>query len=357
MKDTQIALSNTQADPVLQDFAARINTAHAACEGAFKAGLLQAREAGELLLQAKELVAHGAWLPWLEANCTVSERTAQGYMRVARRWVELEAKAPRAADLSVREAIALLSAPRSEPTPGNQVPMALAYYYETGLVCSDAVHELLTIADDFGPEVRTDLPLGELDPPATEADLSDFLNEIRPLESPGLWPVLPLGSGATVVLAATRVLFEDARQREAKLPQWEVIAFWFASVMVLWAHYGEPFAQRLAGILARHVGIWRESFRTALAWMTLSRTGTTPPAEVRSAYDREREAIWWGMYADLRHAGVWEAVQVLERNPEVFPALAAAQLQGLLSMDKQGSYVMPSVMQARWWQFEDDDSE
>jgi hypothetical protein len=270
-------------------------------------------------------------------------------MRIARRWVELEAKAQRVADLSYREAISLLSAPRSEPTPGNQLPTALAYYYETGLVCSDAIHELLTLAEDYGPEVRTDLALGELDPPATEDDLWEFINEIRPLESPTLWPVMPLSNGAADVLAAVRVLYEDARRRKEPVPQWELTAFWYASVMVLWAHHSERFAQRLAGILTRHVGVWRESFRTALAWMTLSETGTTPPAEASSDYERHRAGLWWGFHADLRHAGVWEAVQVLERNPDRFPVLADAQFQGLLTMSKQPQYTAPSIMQERWW--------
>jgi hypothetical protein len=51
-------------------------------------------------------------LPWLAAHCTVSERTAQAYMRLARMWAELAAANPqRAADLSLREALMLLSSP------------------------------------------------------------------------------------------------------------------------------------------------------------------------------------------------------------------------------------------------------
>ena len=40
-------------------------------------------EAGALLLEAKEQLKHGQWLPWLKDHCTISERTAQLYMRTA----------------------------------------------------------------------------------------------------------------------------------------------------------------------------------------------------------------------------------------------------------------------------------
>jgi hypothetical protein len=37
-----------------------------------------------LLLEAKANVADGEWLPWLAANCEMSARTAQAYLRLAR---------------------------------------------------------------------------------------------------------------------------------------------------------------------------------------------------------------------------------------------------------------------------------
>lgn len=67
-------------------------------------------EAGERLIQAKAMLPHGQWLPWLEANCEVSERSAQAYMRVARELPKLEgSKAQRVADLPLREAVRLLA--------------------------------------------------------------------------------------------------------------------------------------------------------------------------------------------------------------------------------------------------------
>src|SRR5262249_47087856 len=45
---------------------------------------LRAIEAGELLLVAKDRIPHGEFLGWLEANCGVSERCAQNYMKCAK---------------------------------------------------------------------------------------------------------------------------------------------------------------------------------------------------------------------------------------------------------------------------------
>jgi hypothetical protein len=69
----------------LPQLAQRINAEHEAAGASFKAGLLHARAAGELLLDAKAQVPHGEWLPWLAANAHFSEVTAQRYMRVAAR--------------------------------------------------------------------------------------------------------------------------------------------------------------------------------------------------------------------------------------------------------------------------------
>ena len=67
--------------------------------------------AGELLSEAKAKLGHGDWLPWLEANCEVSVRTAQAYMRVGREWPQL-ADTQRVALLPMRAALEMLAEPR-----------------------------------------------------------------------------------------------------------------------------------------------------------------------------------------------------------------------------------------------------
>jgi hypothetical protein len=40
------------------------------------------------LIEAKTLVDHGQWLPWLRENCALAERTAQLYMKIAKSGLE-----------------------------------------------------------------------------------------------------------------------------------------------------------------------------------------------------------------------------------------------------------------------------
>jgi hypothetical protein len=95
--------------PVL---ASSINEHLAAAEAATRRGLEHAIAAGTLLIEAKELVDHGEWLPWLQANCRIGERQARTYMRLARNRHRL--KSAVAADLTIAAAEALVGRPKPE---------------------------------------------------------------------------------------------------------------------------------------------------------------------------------------------------------------------------------------------------
>jgi hypothetical protein len=102
---TALAASNS-----LTDLAARIKVEHAAAAEKLSEALRHAMAAGDLLIEAKGLVKHGQWLPWLKDHVDISERTAQLYMRVAKNRAEIEAqKRNDVADLSLGEAMALLA--------------------------------------------------------------------------------------------------------------------------------------------------------------------------------------------------------------------------------------------------------
>jgi Protein of unknown function (DUF3102) len=88
----------------LPDLATRISHEHNAAVGTLKRGLQHALTAGHLLLEAKQYVSHGQWLPWLNEHCRVSERTAQVYMRLARRLP----KNARPADLTITQALEMV---------------------------------------------------------------------------------------------------------------------------------------------------------------------------------------------------------------------------------------------------------
>jgi DUF3102 family protein len=95
----------------LADLAARIRAEHEATIAALKSSVIHAMAAGDLLTEAKAQVPHGQWLPWFSTNCTMSERSGQLYMRLAKHRATIEKEMAKSAmgiaDLTLNEAAAL----------------------------------------------------------------------------------------------------------------------------------------------------------------------------------------------------------------------------------------------------------
>lgn len=103
--------------PVLAE---EIRKAHADVQDAAKTAAGRAIAAGEALIEAKALLKHGEWLPWLREHCALSERTAQLYARLARKHREMDGPdAQRVADLPIREAAKIIADTHGHvPMPG-----------------------------------------------------------------------------------------------------------------------------------------------------------------------------------------------------------------------------------------------
>jgi hypothetical protein len=82
--------------------AAEIRNAHGGVRKALKTAAECAVEAGRALIEAKSLLKHGEWLPWLKTHCRLPERTAQLYMHVAEVTDQLGPKSATVADLGLR---------------------------------------------------------------------------------------------------------------------------------------------------------------------------------------------------------------------------------------------------------------
>lgn len=65
---------------------------------------------GQRLIEAKALLPHGEWLPWLAEKVDFSERAANRFMRLAREWSNPTALS----DLGATKALQLLALPESE---------------------------------------------------------------------------------------------------------------------------------------------------------------------------------------------------------------------------------------------------
>ncbi|EGE59343.1 UNVERIFIED_ORG: hypothetical protein GGI63_005948 [Rhizobium esperanzae] len=91
--------------PVL---AAGINAEHDECLAAMRQSLAHALAAGDMLVEAKSLVLHGQWLPWLADNCAIPKRTAQLYMRLAKHREFIETKSADVTLLTIAAAVELI---------------------------------------------------------------------------------------------------------------------------------------------------------------------------------------------------------------------------------------------------------
>jgi hypothetical protein len=69
--------------------------------------------AGRHLLEAKEAIGHGGWLPWLREHVAMSERSARRYMQLAKTRINSAI----VADLGIVGAIARAEAIQSVPLP------------------------------------------------------------------------------------------------------------------------------------------------------------------------------------------------------------------------------------------------
>lgn len=85
------------------------NEHHRAAEDAARSALMHAREAGEALNEAKARVEHGEWTPWIREHFEATPQTARTYMRIARRWEDLQPHLENENALSIRGAVRALS--------------------------------------------------------------------------------------------------------------------------------------------------------------------------------------------------------------------------------------------------------
>jgi hypothetical protein len=119
------------AQLALPELAQAIDREHQAAIGAARTALEHAAECGRLLLEAKASVPHGDWLPWLEANTSVSARQSQRYMRLAR--AALEGKYDAASYLTIEGALKALAAPKDDPEPAEPEVVSLDEYLGASL--------------------------------------------------------------------------------------------------------------------------------------------------------------------------------------------------------------------------------
>ena len=98
----------------LRDLAEIASAAHSHVCAAAMRGTEYAAQGGRALNEAKRIVGYGRWIEWLKQNCPeISERTAQLYMRIAKKLAVLDVEeAQRVARLSLRKVAKHLAEPK-----------------------------------------------------------------------------------------------------------------------------------------------------------------------------------------------------------------------------------------------------
>jgi hypothetical protein len=92
-----------------------------------KSTLKHAMACGDLLIEAKAKLEFGQWLPWLAEHCaSLSERTAQVYISLAKNRTAIEAKSADAADLTmtIRDALELIARQAEPPFQPPRYPVS-----------------------------------------------------------------------------------------------------------------------------------------------------------------------------------------------------------------------------------------
>ena len=108
MSNSDLTTQDATRPTDLATLANEINDLHDRATEAARTAVEHDRECGELLIQAKDQIGHGGFLPWLEADCRVKPRQAQKYMKLAREWPAIEAKCASNAHLPIDEVLRLM---------------------------------------------------------------------------------------------------------------------------------------------------------------------------------------------------------------------------------------------------------
>ena len=169
--------------PNLPELATRIDAAVRDAEGHARSAVDAALCAGRLLTEAKAQVLHGDWEQWLLSNCVIAPRTAQAYMRLAKRVAELPAEqAQRVAELPLREAMTAIATAPETPASVPRYRASTADWANVRPAFQTAARSISSMARDVGVKPIKHDRIKNLREKllATVAELDRMLVEVKP---------------------------------------------------------------------------------------------------------------------------------------------------------------------------------
>ena len=170
--------------------------------------LLCGIEIGRRLVEAKDMLSHGEWLPWLERETQISDRSAARYMQIFREYGAAQqslfgpvANSPTLSNLSISNALRLLALPEEERESFAEtndvehmsardvealVKERTAYLEAEKQKLADAVETLTNDREELHADVEraeSKLDLSEQERARVEAQLKRIQQELREIEA------------------------------------------------------------------------------------------------------------------------------------------------------------------------------
>ena len=136
---------------------------------------------GRRLIEAKEQLTHGEWLPWLNEQVEFSERTAQNFMRLAREWTNPQTLA----DLGISKALTMLALPaeeREEFAANHDVASMSARELEKVIRERDAAQDKVEDLEADMEDLREDLERARSKAHTADQEMRDYANQVARLE-------------------------------------------------------------------------------------------------------------------------------------------------------------------------------
>lgn len=136
---------------------------------------------GRRLIEAKEQLTHGEWLPWLNEQVEFSERTAQNFMRLAREWTNPQTLA----DLGISKALTMLALPaeeREQFAAGHDVAAMSARELEKAIRERDAAQNKVDDLEAGMEDLREDLERAENKALSAVEETRYYTNQVERLE-------------------------------------------------------------------------------------------------------------------------------------------------------------------------------
>lgn len=228
------------------------------------------------------------------------------------------------------------------------LPEPLQFYLKMGLLAEGHARQLLRLrAMYFGavfdpaPEAyaeRLDAELTETG--AWAVAVPSYLGSLRPEDNPVCWfwheaGKVPMQDPRWWAIAdGCKGFYGYMADREGKVDQWEVTAFWWASY-ALWRSLS-------VAQLTKQLDNWYDRFLTAIWWVYMNgdQEPSKRPYEKQTPREKIQDLLYWGYHSDVYHAGADPLVSLPKG------VMAAIAEHGVVPGSwGRRSYILPSCCQ------------